>query len=125
VQILAANPAPRTPPPDGGGGRGEGGRDFGGRGDLGALASAFLGGGGGMPLPGGFGGNPTQVTEGAINQAQTILTSAQLGALQQIQQQQQAQQQLQQLVRGAMEQNAPPRGGDGAPPAGAGPPRRR
>jgi hypothetical protein len=95
VQILAASsPAAQSGaqsdgappmPPEGGGGRGPGG----------------LGG-----PPGGSGGAP--ITTETIAQAQTVLSTTQLSALQQMQALQQAQQQAMQLMRNA---------GDGAAPA--------
>ena len=95
VQILAANSpaqaegAPPMPPPDGGGrGPGGGGPPGGGPG----------GGGGGAPI-----------TTTAIAQAQTVLSTTQVEALQQMQSLQQAQQQAMQAMRSA---------GDGTTPAG-------
>lgn len=61
------------------------------------------------------------VTDGAVAQAQGVLSAPQVAALQQVQQQQQAQQQLRDLMNDTMRSVAPPGGGDGVPP----PPRKR
>ncbi|MSU23051.1 MAG: hypothetical protein EXS32_04425 [Opitutus sp.] len=126
VQILAANPAPApqragpggnpTAPgqpgvrgQDAGALRGGGNISLGGFGggpgggpDIGAMVGAFVGGAmgiGGLPGGGPPSGATAQVTPAAVNQAQSVLASTQIAALQQIQQQQAAQQQLQQIVR--------------------------
>lgn len=113
VQILAANTPPRPqlpatagesgqPPGPGGGvgpppgaGRGPG---------IGPLELGFLAAGPGPgDLPVGIDAAlrvaAAPVTNAAVAQAQSVLTPAQVTALQEIQQQQQAQQQLQQIVR--------------------------
>ncbi len=56
------------------------------------------------------------VTDGAVAQAQSVLTPAQLAALQELQQQQKAQQQLQQLVRETLAPGTPPGTPTGTPP---------
>ena len=72
-------------------------------------------------LPGGGGG--AQITEATIQQASSVLNTAQLQALQQVQQEQQAQAQLGQIIREQMRNRA---GNSGSPqpstPPPAGPP---
>ena len=117
--------------PGGRGGGGGGGGGFGGVAgggvDVGAVLGALVGGGGpgggggigavlggglGGGIGGGGGGGVAQVTPAAVSQAQSVLASSQLAALQQIQQQQAAQQQLQQIVRETL---APPPAANIAP----------
>jgi len=82
-------------------------------GGFGALF-AGLGGAGGP-----FGARTSPITDAAITQAQSILTAAQLAALQQLQAQQQAQRQISQMVRQATAPTgSPPSGNSGAPPGG-------
>ncbi|HVS52077.1 MAG TPA: hypothetical protein VHD62_06945 [Opitutaceae bacterium] len=107
VQILAANSnSPARPASqntnDPGAAVGVG--PLGGRGDLGVLAGAFVGGAAGGALGNAFAGGNTvaRVTPAAVAQAQTVLTAPQVAALQQIQQQQQQTQQLRQLVNQAL-----------------------
>lgn len=121
VQILAANaplrppaapagPAPGAGPPPPGGGRGPG---------LPELSFIAAGPGpGGMPpgLDAALRAGAAPVTDGAIAQSQTVLTAAQLTALQELQQQQKAQQQLQQLVRETLSPGATPGTPGGTPP---------
>ncbi len=108
VQILAANAPAR--------GNGNGG------GPVVATAVAIGGPGGGrggdIMFAGGPGGG-TQITDQAITQAQSILSTSQVQALQQLQQQQQAQQQLGRLMQEQMMNGMP--GGGGAQGGGRGP----
>lgn len=121
VQILASNPAPPAPRPTDGSGNppppppgGRGGVDP-------AVLGALLG-GGGAPGGGGLlslGDRSTTatapITNGALNQSQTVLSGPQLNALQQLQQQQQNQQQLTKIVTDTLTSQPngppPPRGG--------------
>lgn len=83
--------------------------------DIGAIAGAFLGGGGAMPLiEAGLRGPGAPITPAAVNQAQGVLSPPQLSALQQIQQQQQQTQQVRQLFNETMTAN--PSGAKGGPP---------
>lgn len=104
VQILATNAPQRTTGTTDAnvGGRGPGG-DFGRMGGM--IGGGFAGGQGGdtsmMSL---VGRNAPTITNDAVNQAQTVLTPAQVSALQQLQQQQKTAQQLQQLIRTTAQQ---------------------
>jgi hypothetical protein len=139
VQVLAANPPPRPPPPDrpptgpppagAQTPRGPPGSDVpGGPGlrgpDAGGLVLNTLGGPAGSVVASVFegvgrvGGPP--LTPAALSQAQTVLTPAQFTALQQIQREQQAQQQLQQMVRDALAPTLPPAQRSPAPEVSAG-----
>lgn len=105
VQILAANAPQRTTTDTAQttfGGRG--GPDF-----VFATGGGGLGGGMGGPTgaimlggPGGGGGSSATITSNAISQAQTVLSTSQVTALQQLQQQQATQQQLQQAIRNTL-----------------------
>jgi hypothetical protein len=118
VQILASNPPARPgnatagagdtrPPPsfDGPGPEGRGG-------DLGMMVGAFVGAPGPGVMIGGGPPNGAAITQQALAQAQAVLSTPQLTALQQMQQQQQAQQQLRQLVNEML--GAPPARGPGS-----------
>jgi hypothetical protein len=109
VQILAANPNPASTLPAG---QGRGAVD---------LAGRFGGGGfAGPSIASVAGPDAPTITSAVVNQAQGVLNSTQLAALQQLQQQQQTANQLEQMRRNALQQAAPNAG-----PAGNGGGRRR
>jgi hypothetical protein len=66
--------------------------------DAGGIGNLFAGAGGGPPN-GGFGNRSTPITDATITQAQTVLDSTQVAALQQLQAQQDAQRQIAQMMR--------------------------
>ncbi len=100
VQILAASTPPSTSPSGPG-------QNFGGGGGIGGRGAGFgaamaVAGGPGAGGEFGRGGAAVAITPAVISQAQSVLASNQLAALQEIQQQQQAQQQLQQVIGSAL-----------------------
>jgi hypothetical protein len=109
VNILAANAPARNQGTGGGAGGG-------------GLFAPMPGGGGMMGGP--FGNQSSLITDAAIAQAQSVLTAAQVAALQQLQAQQQAQRQIAQIVRQTMngEGAAPPGGGSTVQSGGVAPP---
>ena len=114
VQILANNPVPRpTATRPAAAAATDGANPFLRGPDLGPVLAGLVGGGSGpaiaasifAPMPGGG----TIISDAALVQAQSVLSTPQVSALKELQRQQQAQQQVQQIVRESLSSaNRPP-----------------